>query len=43
MAPGRPYIGQETFHQSSLILFYKKKNFGVKVNSIAHKTTMLKR
>ena len=35
MAPGRPYIGREPFHQSSLFLFHQNKNFDVKVNSIA--------
>ena len=37
MAPGRPYIGREPFHQSSLLLFHQNKNFDVKVNSIADK------
>ena len=35
MAPGRPYIGREPFHQSSLFLFHQNKIFDVKVNSIA--------
>ena len=37
MAPGRPYIGREPFHQSSLFLFHQNKNFDEKVNSIADK------
>lgn len=32
VAPGRPYIGREPFHQSSLFLFHQNKNFDVKVN-----------
>ena len=38
MAFGRPYIGWELFHQSSLsslFLFHQSENFDVKVNSIA--------
>ena len=35
MAPGRPYIGREPFHQSSLFLFHQNKNFDEKVNSTA--------
>ena len=41
MAPGRPYIGREPFHQSSLFLFYQNKNFDVKVNSIADENTIV--